>query len=390
MDQTDLISLSAQAFQAKLHHPPLYIATAPGRVNLIGEHTDYNNGYVFPVAINRKTVVAASPRTDGKLVLYAHNFNASVEVALSNLERTKEQSWSNYSKGVASVLLDEGKKLPGANLLINSDIPNGAGLSSSAALELATAYALLALGNLSVPPLEIIHACHDAEFEFVGVHCGVMDQFISCLGKRNHALFLDCQTLRYEHVPVPEHCKLIVCDTGVKRSLAGSEYNIRRQQCSEGAQQLSYVLPSVTTLRDVSVAQFEQHKGRLGDVIRKRCRHVIHENERVLNSVKALKRNDLSDFGKLMYQSHMSLKNDYEVSCRELDAVVDICAEVEGVYGARMTGAGFGGAAICLVESDQSDAVVRRLREEYPKATGRTPIIQVCTVEDGAGVQPWT
>jgi len=278
----------------------------------------------------------------------------------------------------------------GANLLINSDIPNGAGLSSSAALEIATAYALLALNKIALPPTEVIQSCHNAEFEFVGVHCGIMDQFISCMGKKDRALFLDCESLKYEHVKIPFGCKLIVCDTGVKRHLAGSEYNIRRQQCSEGAHQLSFVLPSVKTLRDVSVKHFEQHKRKLGDVIRKRCRHVIYENQRVLQSVSALKKNDLSEFGKLMYQSHMSLKNDYEVSCAELDAVVDICAEVDGVYGARMTGAGFGGAAICLVESNKAEEVVKRLQREYPEKTGRKPTIQVCTIEDGAQVVPWT
>lgn len=390
MNTPDLIAHTAEAFRVKFGSRPAYVSSAPGRINLIGEHTDYNNGYVFPVAINRRTVIAASPRNDKRLSIHAHNLTSSVEIPLDDLRPTKEKSWSNYSKGVAAVLLDNGKQLGGANLLINSDIPNGAGLSSSAALEMATAYALLALNNITMPSLEVIHSCHNAEFEFVGVHCGIMDQFISCLGKKDHALFLDCESLAYEHVKLPAGCSLVVCDSGVKRSLAGSEYNIRRQQCSEGAQQLSYVLPSVKTLRNVSVKQFEQHKTKLGDVIRKRCRHVIHENERVVQSVAALKKHDLSEFGKLMYQSHMSLKNDYEVSCPELDAIVDICAEVDGVYGARMTGAGFGGAAICLVESSQTEEVVSRLQLEYPKSTNRKPSIQVCTVEDGAQVQVWT
>ena len=389
MNLPDLVAQTVQAFKAKFGDTPSYIASAPGRVNLIGEHTDYNNGYVFPVAINRKTVIAATPRSDRNLVLHADNFSAFVEVSLDHLERSREQSWSNYSKGVASLLQESGKLLTGANLLIRSDIPSGAGLSSSAALEMATAFALLALNNVGIPAPEIIHLCHDAEFEFVGVHCGIMDQFISCMGRKNHALFLDCQTLQYEHVPIPTGCSLVVCDTGVKRQLAASEYNIRRQQCSEGAQQFSYVLESIKTLRDVSVKQFEKHQERLGDVIRKRCRHVVHENERVLQSVAALKKNNLSEFGKLMYQSHMSLKNDYEVSCAELDAVVDICAEVDGVYGARMTGAGFGGAAICFVASEHADAVVKRLQLEYPQKTGRRPAIQVCTIEDGAKVVPW-
>ena len=209
------------------------------------------------------------------------------------------------------------------------------------------------------------------------------------MGKRENALFLDCESLHYEQVHVPANCQLVVCDTGVKRSLTASEYNIRRQQCSEGSQQLSYVVPSVRTLRDVSVKQFELHKGKLGDIIRKRCHHVVYENERVVRSVAALKKEDLSEFGKLMYQSHLSLKNDFEVSCDELDAVVDICAEVEGVYGARMTGGGFGGAAICLVERSQVDALVNRLRKEYVNKTGLKPTIQVCSIEDGAKVTPW-
>jgi galactokinase len=390
MRKSDLINATAEAFKAKFGIPPACVSSAPGRVNLIGEHTDYNNGYVFPVAINRQTVIAASLRKDKLLCIHTHNFNSFVEVPLERLARTKEKSWSNYIKGVASVLQDDGRTLSGANLLINSDIPNGAGLSSSAALEMATAYALLTLNAIAMPPLDVINVCHNAEFEFVGVHCGIMDQFISCMGKKDHALFLDCESLQYEHVPIPAGCKLVVCDTGVKRSLAASEYNIRRQQCSEGAQQLSYVVPSVKSLRDVSVKQFEQHKKNLGDIIQKRCRHVIYENERVLQSVAALKRNDLSEFGKLMYQSHMSLKNDYEVSCAELDAVVDICAEVDGVYGARMTGGGFGGAAICFVKSEHADDVVKQLQVEYPRMTGHKPTIQVCTVEDGAQVQQWS
>ncbi len=389
MSKSDLFNATAEAFKTKFGIPPACVSSAPGRVNLIGEHTDYNNGYVFPIAINRQTVIAASPRSDRNLCIHAHNFGSSVEESLDNLERTKEKSWSNYCKGVASMLQESGKKLMGANLLINSDIPNGAGLSSSAALEMATAYVLLALNDIAIPSQEIINICHNAEFEFVGVHCGIMDQFVSCMGKKDHALFLDCESLKYEHVWIPARCKLVICDTGVKRHLATSEYNIRRQQCSEGAHQLSYVVPSVKTLRDVSVKQFEQHKAKLGDIIRKRCRHVIYENERVLSSVTALKKNDLSEFGKLMYQSHMSLKNDYEVSCPELDMVVDICAEVEGTYGARMTGAGFGGAAICLVESKQVDAVVKRLQIEYPQKTGHKPAIQICTPEDGARVNPW-
>ena len=388
MTKPDLLGTTIQAFKAQFGTTPTFVASAPGRVNLIGEHTDYNNGYVFPVAINRQILVAASRRNDRKLRIHAHNLNSSIETSLEGLEQTKKQSWSNYPKGVAFYLQEAGKKLGGANLLIDGDIPNAAGLSSSAALEMATAHALMALNDIRLDAVQVIDICHNAEFEFVGVHCGIMDQFISCMGKRDHAMFLDCETLHYEHVPFPSECQLVVCDTGVKRKLAASEYNIRRQQCTEGAHLLSYVLPSVKTLRDVSAKQFEQHKGKLGDIIRRRCQHVIYENERVLRSVSALKKKDLSEFGKLMYQSHMSLKNDFEVSCPELDAAVDICAEVEGVYGARMTGAGFGGSAICLVETSQAEAVVERLQKEFPSKTRRKPTIQVCTTEDGARVWP--
>ncbi len=390
MPYSNFVDDAIQAFRKKFGGSPTVIATAPGRINLIGEHTDYNNGFVFPIAINRNVVIVASPRSDKKLSLHAHNLNSDVEISLDALEHSTQKAWSNYSKGVAFQILESGRALRGANLLISSDIPSGAGLSSSAALEMATAFALIQLNDLHLDPLDIIHICHNAEFEFVGVHCGIMDQFVSCMGKKGHALFLDCESLAYEQIPTVGRCQLVVCDTGIRRNLATSEYNIRRQQCSEGAQQLSYVLPSVKTLRDVTIRQFEEHKRKLGDVIRKRCRHVIYENERVLQSVNALKAKDLSELGKLMYQSHMSLKNDFEVSCPELDALVDICAEVEGVYGARMTGAGFGGSTICLVENDQAAAVVERLRIEYPRATGRKPSIHVCSTADGASVRRYS
>jgi len=384
MTQSELLTGAVQAFKTQFGSSPTHVATAPGRVNLIGEHTDYNDGFVLPVAINRQTVIGASLRDDSMLCIFSKNNESFVQASLATLTATKEHSWSNYSKGVAFELQRKGYTIRGANLVINSDVPVASGLSSSAALEMATAYALLILNKISLPPQEIINICHRAEFDFVGVHCGVMDQFISCLGRRGHALFLDCQRLAYDHIPIPEGAAFVVCDTGVGRELAASEYNIRRQQCAEGVRELKSVLPSIQTLRDVSLEDFEQHKGRLGDLIRRRSRHVISENHRVLQSVTALRKNDLSEFGKLMYQSHLSLKNDYEVSCPELDCVVDICAEEEGVYGARMTGAGFGGCAICLVNREFAGAVVRRLLIEYRQKTGRTPQVYLCTAEDGA------
>lgn len=387
MTQSELLTGAVRAFKTQFGSSPTHVATAPGRVNLIGEHTDYNNGFVLPVAINRQTVIVASLRDDSMLALFSKNNELFVQVFLATLAATKEHSWSNYSKGVAFELQKRGHRLRGANLVINGDVPLASGLSSSAALEMATAYALLALNKISLAHQEIINTCHRAEFDFVGVHCGVMDQFVSCLGKRGHALFLDCQSLAHEHVPIPAEAAFVVCDTGVRRQLAASEYNIRRQQCAEGVRVLKSVFPSIQSLRDVSLEDFEQHKGRLGDIIRKRSKHVVSENYRVLQSVAALRKNDLSEFGKLMYQSHLSLKNDFGVSCSELDSVVDICAEEEGVYGARMTGAGFGGCAICLVKREFADAVIKRLLVEYPQKTGGTPNVYLCTAEDGAHVR---
>jgi galactokinase len=384
MSRSDLLTEAVQTFKVVVGSSPSHAALAPGRVNLIGEHTDYNNGFVLPIAIDRGTVMVGAGRHDSILRISSKNLNDSIQVALDNLTTTTEHSWSNYNKGVAFELRKMGLTLRGADLLINSDVPVASGLSSSAALEMATVHILMALNDISLAPRDIVRICHSAEYDFVGVHCGMMDQFISGLGRKNQVMFLDCQSLAYEHIPIPADCRFVVCDTGVERQLAASEYNKRRQECSEGVHELKAVLPSVESLRDVSVRDFELHKGRLSELIRKRCRHVISENSRVLQSVAALKNQDLSEFGKLMYQSHLSLKNDYEVSCPELDIVVDICAEEEGVYGARMTGAGFGGCAISLVKREFTDALVDRLRTEYPQKTGRRPGVYICTAEDGA------
>ncbi len=382
----NLIDDTISDFQATFKEKPRVIVTAPGRVNLIGEHTDYNEGFVLPVAINRAVAIAASVRTDNKLLIYSKTYRSLAEVTVDNLQPTNVNSWSNYVKAVGFFLQQRGEKLKGANLYINSDVPQQVGLSSSAALEMTSAHVFLFLNNVQLSPLEIIKLCQRAENEYVGVQCGIMDQFISCLGRKENALFLDCRTLGYQHVRIPTGCALVVCDTGVKRELMSSEYNIRREQCNQGVKDLSSVLLSIRALRDVSPQQFHENEHLLGEIVRKRCHHVITENERVKDSVEALKRGDLSEFGKLMYQSHLSLKNNYEVSCTELDAVVDICAEQEGVYGARMTGAGFGGCAICLVKEEFTEALVARLQTEYPQKTGRQPTVYTCTIEDGVKV----
>ncbi len=382
----EMIDRSVDLFRGTFGTNPTCVASAPGRVNLIGEHTDYNNGYVLPMAINRLVTVAASSRPDKTLHIYSHNLEMSVRVALDGLQRLTNNAWANYVAGVAHFFKREGIVIHGANICISGNVPRGAGLSSSAALELATANALSCLFKGKFTPIDLAQLCQRVENEFVGVQCGIMDQFTSAMGKAHHAIFLDCLSLQHEYVPIPQGVQLLVCDTGVKRRLSNSDYNRRRQECTQAVRQLSSTYPSITSLRDVSLQDFLKAEHSLDPTLRRRARHVIGENRRVLESVAALKEGNPGEFGKLMYQSHLSLKLDFEVSCPELDTIVDICAESEGVYGARMTGAGFGGSAICLVDENNVNELRIRLEREYPEKTGRSPTIHECASEDGATV----
>jgi galactokinase len=377
----------AGLFTAKFHSSPECIVTAPGRVNLIGEHVDYNGGFVLPAAINRWTSIAAGPRNDTSLFIHAENLGATMLLDLKDLTPRHSGAWSNYTAGVAHFMQQCGLTLKGANLLIKGTIPRGSGLSSSAALEVASAYVFLTLNNLSLPSIEIVKLCQKAENDFVGVKCGIMDQFISCLGKKDHVLKIDCRSLDYDYIPFPTGVRLVVCDTAVKRALAASEYNKRREECNCGVAALARVIPGISMLRDVTPEQLRTHESDLDPTVRKRCRHVVSEIERVEQSAAALRSGDLPAFGQMMYASHASLRDDYEVSCKELDAVVEISSSVDGVLGARMTGAGFGGCAICLVRESAVEAVTERLRLDFPKRTGKTPGIVVCTFEDGVSVR---
>jgi galactokinase len=387
VSRKNLLEESVTNFQEVFGAQPTCVASAPGRVNLIGEHTDYNQGFVLPVAIDRSVITAAGPRDDGQLAIYSKNFNSMIQVPLDNLSATSEDGWSNYAKGVACFLLHKGHRLRGANLCIAGNIPEGIGLGSSAALEVSVAYSLCALNEVPTDDLELIKLCQQVENEFVGISCGIMDQFISVSGRKDHALFLDCSSLGCEYVPFPSGVTLMVCFTGVKHELSDSAYNLRREECLLATKLLADAIPSVRALRDVSLEQFERHRRLLNPTLQKRCKHVISESHRVTQAVEALKRGELLKFGSLMYQSHLSLKADYEVSCAELDAIVDICAEAEGVYGARMTGAGFGGSAICLVKDEYANDVIARLEAEYPKITERESSIFTCTIEDGVDVR---
>ena len=357
---------------------------APGRINLIGEHTDYNDGFVMPAAIKFYVWIAIAPRNDRKLLLHSINFSETVEIDLQAGVEPRNH-WSDYVSGVAVILEQAGHHLQGANLLIRGDVPVGSGLSSSAAIEVASGLALLENSGLDVHRLELVQLCRRAENDFVGARVGIMDQFISGCGQAGHALMLDCRSLEYRLLPLPPEVSLVVCNTMVKHELASSEYNTRRAECEEGVRLLSGSLPGIRALRDVSLAELEARAGMLPEIIYKRCRHVITEDARVSEAAAALEKGDLETFGALMAGSHRSLRDDYEVSCAELDLMVELAAQQEGVYGERMTGGGFGGCTINLVRVDAVDEFQSRIGAAYEKSTGLAPQIFVSPAAEGAG-----
>lgn len=367
-------------------HPQL-VVRAPGRVNLIGEHTDYNDGFVLPIAIDRETLIAASPTQEPLICLHSANLDRTSTFNPGNIARDPLNSWSDYPRGVVHMLKKRGFKVGGMNLAIHGDVPMGAGLSSSASLEVASALAAQVLNCFEMSGPEMALLSQAAENEFVGVNCGIMDQFISRLGAKNHALFIDCRSLDFEAVPLPgSGIKVIVADTLKKRGLVDSEYNTRRSQCEQAVSILSDYLPGIRALRDVSVQDFRKHKINLPPTVRRRAEHVVMEDERVLKSVHALKKGDVKRFGRLMNESHESLRDLYEVSCRELDAMVESALKIDGVYGSRMTGAGFGGCTVSLVAEHAVDEFLERVPEDYHAKIGVTPMMYVCTPEAGAEV----
>ena len=365
---------------------PVAVVRAPGRVNLIGEHTDYNDGYVLPVAIDRSVLVAGAPRDDRQVVIYALDFGESVEFSLDDVRHDQAKTWSNYQRGVAYFLEERGIKLPGLNAVVTGDVPIGSGLSSSAAVEVSMAYTWQVLTGFKLSRVALALLCQRAEHEFVGMNCGIMDQFVSALGQRDHALLIDCRSLHYQPVPLRAEAAVVVADTMKRRGLLDSEYNTRRQECEEGVRILQRYLPEARSLRDISAAQFVEYKAQLSEKVRKRCRHVIYENERVLRGVAALRAGDLDAFGWLMNESHSSLRNDYEVSCPELDIMVKAAWKVDGVYGSRMTGAGFGGCTVSLVAEEAIEDFQIQVAAAYEESTGIVPQIYVCRAEDGVAV----
>ena len=357
---------------------------APGRVNLIGEHTDYNDGFVMPAAIDFYTWVRVSPLDTRKLRIKSQNYGEEVEVDLDDPNIAARGHWSDYPIGVAVMLERAGHRLRGAHLEIRGEVPIGSGLSSSAAIEVATACALTAISGLEIDRRELALICQRAENEFVGARVGIMDQFVSLFGQAHKALLLDCRSLEFKLLPVPDNVRLIICNTMVKHALASSAYNERRAQCEAGVKHLQRAVPHVKALRDVTREQLEQYGRDMPEVVYRRCRHVITENERVLAAANALERRDLKEFGRLMAESHRSLRDDYEVSSAELDLMVELAQPIEGVYGARMTGGGFGGCTVNLVAVEQRDEFRARVADGYERAMKIKPEIYICTPSDGA------
>ena len=358
---------------------------APGRVNLIGEHTDYNGGFVLPMAIDRSTFVAAAAREDRLVNVHSLNREESFTFDLDRPGEPRRGLWLDYVEGVARALESRGVVLRGADSMLVSDVPEGAGLSSSAALEVSVGLALAKVSGAEVDRVTLALAGQQAEHTYVGTMCGIMDQFVAALGREGHALLIDCRTLEASPVPLDTRdAAIVITDTGVKHELSSSAYNERREECEQGVRLLREFLPGIEQLRDVSVADFERNAGRLPEVICRRCRHVVTEDARTLAAADALRRGRLEDVGRLMRRSHESLRDDYEVSCAELDFLAETAWGLAGVVGSRMTGGGFGGSTVSLVRRDALDDYERMIKAEYARRFGHAPAIYVTEAGGGA------
>jgi galactokinase len=361
--------------------PQIY--RAPGRVNLIGEHTDYNEGFVLPAAINYSSLVAIAPRAGRIITIRSEHFDECVKIDLDEGLRPVG-NWSDYLAGVCWVLKNEGFDSPGADILVSSDVPVGAGLSSSAAVEVSMGYALLKSWGLTVDRKWLALACQRAENEFAGAHCGIMDQFVACHGLEDHAIMLDCRSLEHRAIPISPAMRLVVCNTMVRHSIATGEYNARRAECEESVRVLAEDIPGLRSLRDVSLAQLNDHVEQLGAILCRRARHVVTENERVLKFAAALARGETQALKSLMMESHESMRDDYEVSCKELDIMVEIASRQKGFLGGRMTGGGFGGCTVNLVEAGHAEGFKSSMTLDYFASTGIQPDVYICRASEGA------
>ncbi len=367
-------------FRNRFDTPPAFAVRAPGRVNLIGEHTDYNDGFVLPMAIDRAVWIALRPRPDRCVKVFSIDFHSEAEFDLDDLKKTSS-GWQEYLKATAWALGEAGYSLNGWEGVLLGDVPIGGGLSSSAAMEMAAARAFCALAGYDWDAPRMALLGQRAENEWIGMKCGIMDQMISAAGKANHAMLLDCRSLEISLVSLPPETSVVVMDTATRRELVDSAYNERRSQCQQAAQFFG-----VPALRDVSLAQFNQLQDKLDPLVRRRARHIITENERTLLAAQALRSGDAVHMGKLMIASHISLRDDYEVSRLELDRMVEIALGQEGCYGARMTGAGFGGCAVALIRSNAAESFVHHIHSAYQAATQLTPSLYVCNATNGAEI----
>lgn len=357
---------------------------SPGRVNLIGEHTDYNEGFVLPAAIDKVIVLGFAPNESKKARLHSVDMQESCEVDLGKELEKSDNHWANYILGVVDQLQKRGDKIGGFNCVFGGDIPIGAGLSSSAALEGGVVLGLSKLFDLSISKTEMAKIGQAAENRFVGMRCGIMDQFANIQGKEGHALKLDCRSLEFELYPFRRSdIKIILCDTNVHRELTSSEYNIRRQQCEEGVQILKQFNPDIKSLRDVDLQTLKKHAGDFTPTVFRRCKFVLEENNRVEAACKALTNDDLDTFGQLMYKSHYGLRDLYEVSCEELDVLVEIAETMDGIFGSRMMGGGFGGCTINLVKEEFVDQFIGSVKTHYKEKVGDGLKVYQASISDG-------
>lgn len=374
-----------QKFKDVFGGEPLLVRS-PGRVNMIGEHTDYNLGFVLPAAIEKAIYFAVAPRSDNRCRILSVDMNDEVEFDIAQLSKS-DKGWPNYLLGVVDQLLRAGHTFTGFNCAFGGDIPIGAGLSSSAAVEAGLAFSLNHIFTLGIDKIDLVKLAQKAENEFVGVKCGIMDQYINIFGVQDKLLKIDCRSLEYEYVPFEfDNVSIVLLDTCVSHSLASSEYNQRRKECAEGVAILSSTYSSIHSLRDASIDVVNEMRGRMSDVIYRRCKFVVEENDRLVKACSALQERNLETFGQLMYQAHEGLRADYEVSCKELDFLVDLSRRHAGIYGARMMGGGFGGCTINLMDAGAVDAFGAIAKQEYASAFGHEMKMYVTTISAGTHV----
>ena len=381
-----------QAFRERFGREPALVVRAPGRVNLIGEHVDYNAGLVLPAAIDRAAWIAAAPVADDAITIEAADLAERACFRMEHVAARIDQygrplaPWAFYPAGVASVLHGQDLRVPGVDVALASDVPIGAGLSSSAAIEVAFAVLWRALGGWKIGGLDLARLCQQAENVYVGVACGLMDPFTSLHGKRGHALLLDCRSLEWKAIPLPAATVVVVADTKVRRQLAESEFNLRRRQCEEAVEILRRTMPAIRSLRDVAPAELERRRDALPAVLFRRARHVVEEIARVQAVIPDVERGDAAALGCAMTAAHRSARDLFEVSCDELDVLVDAAVGLEGCYGARLTGAGFGGCTVSLVAASRAERFATELSRAYRQATGVIPGVWICEAADGAEV----